>query len=206
RDQPRFDRARSGSVRLRQAPAVETALGRLGSSHLRLSRRTRAVTFHSMSLRADFHHHINTDPIDPFVRHSAGDLIDRAVTLGLNALAITCHESVPYDSDVVDYARERGVFLLRGMEATVNGGHVLLINFPEFPPGVCTVDDIKAAKAPDSLVISPHPFYPTSVAATETLMQHPDVFDAVEFSGLYTKLASRFNRRATAHAARAGLP
>jgi len=159
-----------------------------------------------MTVRADLHHHIDTDPVDFFVRHSAGALIDRAAALGVRVLAITCHESVPYDGDVTRYARERGVLLLRGMEATVNGSHVLLINFPEFPPGVCTVADIKAAKTPDSLVIAPHPFYPTGIAAADTLLRHPEVFDAVEFSGLYTTLTGRFNRRAAAHAGAVGLP
>ncbi|MFI5396196.1 MAG: PHP domain-containing protein [Candidatus Binatia bacterium] len=158
-------------------------------------------------LRGDFHHHINTDLVDgKFVYHSAGELVDRAVASGLNVLAITCHESVPYDGDVVRYAADRGMLLLRGMEATVDGQHVLLLNFPEFPPGVCTMADVAAAKTGDSLVVAPHPFYPTGVAAGETLTAHPGLFDAVEFSGLYTALTKWFNRRAADYAHRAGLP
>ena len=85
-------------------------------------------------LRADFHHHINTDPVDGgFVAHSAGELIDRAAAVGLNVVAITCHESIPYDADATRYARERGIVLLRGMEATVDDCHVLLLNFRDFP-------------------------------------------------------------------------
>src|SRR5262249_8674329 len=80
------------------------------------------------------------------------------------------------------------------------------LNFPEFPPGVCTMEDIAAAKTPDSLVIAPHPFYPAGIAGAEMLETHGAVFDAVEFSGLYTPLTQQFNRRATAHAGRAGLP
>ncbi len=158
-------------------------------------------------LRADFHHHINTDPCDgKFVRHSAGDLVDRAVAVGLNVLAITCHESLPYDGDIVGYAARRGVLLLPGMEATVDGHHVLLLNFEEFPPGVCTISDIMARKTRDALVIAPHPFYPTGIAGGETLLRHTPLFDGVEFSGLYTALTRRFNRRAAQHARSAGLP
>lgn len=161
----------------------------------------------SVMLRGDFHHHIDTDPMDGrFVRHSAGQLIDRAAALGLNVLAITCHESLPYDGDVERYAAERAVLLLRGMEATVEGQHVLLLNFPEFPPGICTMQDVAAYKTPESLVISPHPFYPTGIAGRDALIRHGEVFDAVEFSGLYTALTGRFNRQATEHARRAHLP
>ncbi len=158
-------------------------------------------------LRADFHHHIDTDPRDGrFVRHSAGALIDHAAAIGLQVLAITCHESMPYDRDIVVYAARCGVLLLPGMEATVNGHHVLLLNFEEFPPGVCSIADIAARKTRNALVVAPHPFYPAGVAGGETLFRHPQLFDAIEFSGLYTALTRRFNRRATQHARTAGLP
>ena len=158
-------------------------------------------------LRGDFHHHIDADPIDgKFVRHSAGELIDRAAAAGLNVLAITCHESVPYDGAASRYAAARGVLLLRGMEATVDGHHVLLLNFPEFPPGVCTMEEVVARKTRDALVIAPHPFYPVGMGMGDTLASYPHVFDAVEFSGLYTPLTQRFNRRAADHARRVGVP
>jgi predicted metal-dependent phosphoesterase TrpH len=158
-------------------------------------------------VRADLHHHIDADPIDgKFVRHSAGDLIDRAVAAGLNVLAITCHESIPYDGDATRYAAERGVMLLRGMEATVDGHHVLLLNFPEFPPGVCSMQDIAARKTRDAVVIAPHPFYPIGMGMGDTLTAHQDIFDAVEFSGMYTPLTRRFNRLAADYARRAELP
>ena len=160
-----------------------------------------------MMLRGDLHHHINTDPVDgDFVHHSAGELIDHAASVGLNVLAITCHESIPYDGDARRYAAERGILLLQGMEATVNGHHVLLLNFPEFPPGICTMEEIEACKGPSSLVIAPHPFYPVGIAGGDTLSRYRGVFDAVEFSGLYTPLTRRFNQRATAHAQAVNLP
>lgn len=158
-------------------------------------------------LRGDFHHHVNADPIDGrFVRHSAGELVDRAVAVGVNVLSITCHESVPYDEDIVRYGASRGVLVLRGMEATVDGQHVLLVNFPEFPAGRCSIADIRAAKTRESLVIAPHPFYPSGVAGADNLRQNSDLFDAVEFSGLYTPLTRFFNARASSYARRASLP
>jgi predicted metal-dependent phosphoesterase TrpH len=158
-------------------------------------------------LRGDLHHHINTDPHDcSFVSHSAGELIDHAAAIGLNVLAITCHESVPYDQDATRYAADRGILLLRGMEATVDGCHVLLLNFREFPPGVCTTADVAACKTPAAMVIAPHPFYPAGVAGGELLSTHQGLFDAIEFSGLYTPLTRQFNRRALEHARAARLP
>jgi predicted metal-dependent phosphoesterase TrpH len=157
-------------------------------------------------LRADFHHHIDADPLDgKFVHHSAGALIDHAAAVGLHVLAITCHESVPYDGDAARYAAGRGVLLLRGMEATVEGHHVLLLNFPEFPPGVCGMGEIAARKTRDAVVIAPHPFYPVGMGMGDTLAKYPGIFDAVEFSGMYTPLTRRFNRRAADYARHAGM-
>jgi predicted metal-dependent phosphoesterase TrpH len=158
-------------------------------------------------LRADLHHHINSDPVDGwFVSHSAGELIDRAAAAGLNVLAITCHESIPYDGDARRYAQSRGVVLLRGMEATVDSHHVLLLNFRDFPPGVCSIAEILERKTPEALVIAPHPFYPAGIAGGEMLAAHRSVFDAVEFSGMYTALTRRFNQHAQTYARKAGLP
>jgi len=165
------------------------------------------LVFSLSMLRADFHHHINTDPCDgSFVRHSAGALIDRAAAIGLDVLAITCHESVPYDQGATRYAADRGILFLRGMEATVDGHHALLLNFREFPRGVCTMADVTARKSPDAMVIAPHPFYPAAVAGGDLLVQDGAVFDAIEFSGLYTPLTQSFNRRALEHARKANLP
>src|SRR5262245_42156509 len=134
-------------------------------------------------LCGDFHHHIDADPVDgQFVRHSAGELIDRAVAVGLNVLSITCHGAIPYDGDASRYAAVRGVMLLRVMEATVEGRHVPLLNFQEFPPGVCTFADVKTHKTPGALVIAPHPFYPADIAADDALVANSELFDAVEFS------------------------
>ena len=63
-----------------------------------------------------------------------------------------------------------------------------------------------ARKTPRRAVIAPHPFYPVGLGMGDTLASYPDVFDAVEFSGLYTPLTRRFNRRAADYARRIGVP
>jgi hypothetical protein len=80
------------------------------------------------------------------------------------------------------------------------------LNFREFPPGVCSMADIAACKTPEAMVVAPHPFYPVGIAGGDLLSSHRGLFDAVEFSGLYTPLTQRFNRRALEYARVAGLP
>ena len=158
-------------------------------------------------LRGDFHHHVDADAVDGrFIRHSIGELIDRAAALDINVLAVTCHEGIPYDDSAVRYAAAKDILLLRGMEATVAGAHMLLLNFREFPRGICTMEEIAACKDAGALVIAPHPFYPTGVAGGELLRTHRDVVDAIEFSGMYTPMTPHFNRHAQRFARQAQLP
>ncbi len=158
-------------------------------------------------LRADLHNHFDADPIDGrFIRYSIGELIDRAAALGIQVLAVTCHESIPYDDSAARYAKDKGVILLPGMEATVNQQHVLLLNFREYPAGICSAEDIAACKDAEALVIAPHPFYPAGMSGTDAIRTHPHIFDAVEFSGMYTPLSVRFNRQAQSLAHSLGLP
>ena len=161
-------------------------------------------------IKVDFHHHINTDPLDShYVKYPIQDLICSAKASGLDAIAITCHESVPYDFKFAfDYAKSRDLLLLHGMEATVDGKHLLLINFDEYPKGVCSLSDVRYAKESSRkpLVISPHPFYPVGIAGADLLIDGADIIDAVEFSGLYTSMTPIFNKRALNFAKSASIP
>jgi len=37
-----------------------------------------------------------------------------------------------------------------------------------------------------ALVVAPHPFYPIGLGMGDTLVRYPRIFDAVEFSGMYS--------------------
>src|SRR4051812_27302728 len=81
------------------------------------------------ALKVDFHLHSAEDPID-WIRQDVVTLVDRAADAGYRALAITLHDRQFERQWTTDYARERGIVLLPGMERTIEGKHVLLINFP----------------------------------------------------------------------------
>lgn len=157
-------------------------------------------------LKVELHAHTNLDPLDR-VSHSSRDLIDRAATLGYHALAITLHNR--YFDPAIDagYARERGVVLLPGIERSVHGKHVLLLNFPAACADVRTFDDIGALKRafPNGLVVAPHPFYPIAHALYRRLERHQELFDAIEVNSIYTRLVN-YNRRAIAWARANGKP
>jgi predicted metal-dependent phosphoesterase TrpH len=156
-------------------------------------------------LKVDLHLHTAEDPSDNIV-HDAAGLIDRAAELGFDALAITLHDRQLWERRIVDYARDRGIVLLKGIERTVAGKHVLLINFPAAAEHVRTFADIAALRSRcNGLVIAPHPFFPAPSCVGRLLDRHVDLFDAVEWTYFWTR-AIDFNTRAARWAERHGKP
>jgi predicted metal-dependent phosphoesterase TrpH len=157
-------------------------------------------------LKVELHAHSNLDPHDR-IPHSTHQLVDRAAALGYGALAVTCHDHYFDPAADTPYARERGIVLIAGVERTIGGRHVLLLNFPVDCEKVRTFDDIRRLKTsyPRGLVIVPHPFYPIPSAIGRRIDRHADLFDAVEVNAFYLRQID-FNTRARVWAAAHGKP
>ncbi len=155
-------------------------------------------------LKADFHIHTSEDSKD-FIRYSACELIDMAHGLGYQVLSITNHDRCTWSTYLRDYARERGILLIPGMEATIQGKHVLLLNFAFESLSVSSIKDLYALKRQGGLIIAPHPYYPSPVALGRHFTRNLGLFDAVEWSHFFCN-AINFNRRMERVAKRAGIP
>ena len=131
-------------------------------------------------LKVELHTHSGDDPVD-CIPYSTTELIDRAVALGYDALAITLHEQRLNLDRWSGYAADRGLLLIPGIERTIEGKHVLLINFSTNAEQVETFADLADLKREErGLVIAPHAFYPGSTCLGRQLMdRHADLFDAV---------------------------
>lgn len=153
-------------------------------------------------LKAELHTHTADDPADA-IPHTTEQLIDRAAALGYHVLAITLHDRQldirPYRA----YARERGITLIAGVERTVSGRHVLLLNFPAEAERVRSFAEIDALKRRCAgLVIAPHPFYPAPSCLGRQLDRHAHLFDAVEYNYFYTSRLNWPNEKACRWAVR----
>jgi predicted metal-dependent phosphoesterase TrpH len=157
-------------------------------------------------LKVDFHLHSDEDPVD-LIRHDAPTLIERAASAGFGALAITLHDRQLDDPRITDFARERGVVLIPGIERTIEGKHVLLLNFPRAAvESVFTFRDLAWLKSrANGLVIAPHAFFPGSSCLGRQLDSHAHLFDAVEWSYFWTRQLN-FNARAARWARATGKP
>jgi predicted metal-dependent phosphoesterase TrpH len=137
-------------------------------------------------LKVELHAHSSDDPIDA-IPHTTAQLIERVAEMGYDALALTLHDR---QLDIRPYAllaAKRGVALIPGIERTIQGKHVLLLNFSRAAEDVRSFDDLAALKRREpGLVIAPHPFFPGSTCLRGLMDRYADLFDAVEYNGMFT--------------------
>jgi predicted metal-dependent phosphoesterase TrpH len=160
-----------------------------------------------MLIKVELHAHTDADPADR-IAHGVRELVDHAARMGYGAIAITLHDRYFDPREDAAYARERGVVLMAGVERTICGRHVLLVNFPESSAEIGSFEALAALRAahPRGLVVAPHAFYPTPSALGARLMNtHASLIDAVEVNAMYTRTFD-FNRRAVAWARAHGKP
>ena len=137
-------------------------------------------------LKVELHAHTADDPLDA-IPHTTVQLIDRAAEMQYDALTITLHDRQldlgPYRA----YAASRGITLIPGIERTIQGKHVLLLNFKRGAEDVQTFDDLAALKRREvGVVIAPHAFFPGGTCLRGLMDRHADLFDAVEYNAMFT--------------------
>jgi predicted metal-dependent phosphoesterase TrpH len=138
-------------------------------------------------LKADFHMHTR-DCVYDGVKHSTCQLIDRAAKLQFKVLAVTNHCYVIYSDCWREYAEERGILLLPGVEANIERRHVLIINADQDANRLRSFADLAAyRRSHNVLIIAPHPFYPGFICLRKKLLEHLELFDAVEYNSFYLK-------------------
>jgi predicted metal-dependent phosphoesterase TrpH len=155
-------------------------------------------------LKADFHTHSREDPHD-FIRYTALELIGEAARQGFDVLAITCHNKRIHSAELERYAADLGILLIPGVEAAIEGRHTLLLDMPYTRWKVRTFREVRRRKRDGGLVIAPHPFFPAPKCLRNKLRENLDIFDAIEFSHMYTRTFD-FNRRAVEYARRMEMP
>lgn len=136
-------------------------------------------------LKVDFHTHTSDDPKD-YIDFSSERLIDRAADLGFDALAITNHNVVTFSPKLEEYASNRGLLLIPGVELTLSNSHVLVINPDiELDPEMDSLAALAGRDNSKSLVVAPHAYYPGFKCLQSKLEENIAAFDAIEFSSFY---------------------
>ncbi len=156
-------------------------------------------------LKADLHIHTCDGIIEKDIPYTAFDLIDMAMEKGYEVISITNHDTLTYSNYLKDYAQERGIVLIPGIELTVKRKHILLYNVIEKLDEIKNFSDLEKIKDKNSFVIAPHPFYPCYKSLGKRLTEWIHLFDAIELSHFYTASLD-FNRNAIRCAKKFELP
>jgi predicted metal-dependent phosphoesterase TrpH len=149
----------------------------------------------ALRLKVELHTHTDFDPQDQ-IDYSAHQLIDEAARQSFEVLAITCHDALQWSPSLAEYAASAGILLIPGVEATIEGKHVLIYGLEHFREPM-TFKQLRALRQshPNVFTIAPHPFFPGGSCLGQKLVRYHDCFDAIEYSHFYTRRIN-FNERA----------
>jgi len=125
------------------------------------------------------------------------ELIDRAAKLGFDVLSITEHATLnKYFSKTKffdalrtyrrykDYAKKKGILLISGFEAHIEGKEVLFFDCYEDISKYRTFDSLYKLKD-NCFIVAPHPFLFKDSCLKGKLIEHIKLFDAVEHTSSY---------------------
>ena len=152
-------------------------------------------------LRCDLHVHTN------FSRDgesSVGEILARAKTARLDAVAITDHDTCTGIGPAEEAARgsSPGIVIIPGVEVSTRQGHLLVLGVREpLPPGRHIMETIRLAREMGAVTILPHPYHmwrhgvarrvPESIGAVDAV----EVFNSRYIVGSANRKAARVARR-----------
>lgn len=141
-----------------------------------------------MKLKTNLHFHCSDDPRDG-LSYSFYESIEEAKRLEFKALALTCHDAIINPPEYHTYAKERGILFIPGIERTVEGAHVVVLNPHQSIMEVNTFSDLALYRAThkESFIIAAHPYFFVSSMGGRRLKKHVALFDAIEHSWFYSK-------------------
>ncbi|MDD5331508.1 MAG: PHP domain-containing protein [Candidatus Nanoarchaeia archaeon] len=156
-------------------------------------------------LKADLHIHTN------YIQKGEGKyspkwLIDHMAKWGYEVLAITEHSTLngafvkkSYSNALdtyfkfKDYAKEKNILLIPGVERHIEGVEVLILNYNNFEE-INTFKDLQKVRQKGGLIIAPHPYYPWGLNGK--LEENIKYFDALERTVHYLKGFDSLNEKA----------
>lgn len=152
--------------------------------------------YKDMILKANLHFHTSLDD-GKTVDYNIYQGIDYAEEKDFDVLAYTSHFKFLFKKEYADYAMEKGILLIPGMEAKIEKKDVLLINCDEEAEKIKTFEDLATYKRrnPCVFVIAPHPYVLNPKSLLSKLLKNIKLFDAIELTVFSNKIFD-FNKKA----------
>lgn len=155
------------------------------------------------SLRVDMHVHTNHSKDS---RASPQDVVKRALELGLDAIAVTDHNTVSGALEAERAASRTPLLVIPGQEVMSREGEVIVLDVREnIPHGMTALQTMKAGKKGGGFVVVPHPFDLMRNGIGKAMESCLKYIDAIEAFNARTILGM-FNNKAMAFAQEHNLP
>lgn len=150
-------------------------------------------------LKTELHTHIKGDPLDYWLKYDVYELINKAKKQNFDVLAITCHNKLFEDKKAIEYAKNKNILIIPGIERDIEGKHTLIYNATKEIEKIKTIKELKEYKKrnPQIFIIAPHSLYPYNSCHKKNIIKHLDLFDAWEYSFFYCKLFNYPNKKVT---------
>ncbi|HTY15753.1 MAG TPA: PHP domain-containing protein [Methanoregulaceae archaeon] len=135
---------------------------------------------------------------------SIQEIIRRAEIIGLDAIAITDHDTI--DGAKMALTIETDVLIIPGIEISTKQGHLLALGtLVRYPAGLDVLDTIAMAREQGAVLILPHPYHMWRHGVARHFRAAINAVDAVEaFNSRY--IVGAANRKAAKVARRLGKP
>ncbi len=154
-----------------------------------------SVELHTHSERS----HDGRDPIEL--------LLEQAAAVGLDALAVTDHDSFEESERAASLAPEFDLIGIPGMEVTSAAGHVLALGIDrKIPAGLPFEDTLAEIHDAGGIAVVPHPFQKSRSGVAPNISQ--EMLSSADAIEVYNSrlLTGRANRKARSFAQEHGLP
>jgi predicted metal-dependent phosphoesterase TrpH len=152
-------------------------------------------------LTCDLHVHTNFSKDG---ESSVEEILNRAEEVGLDAIAITDHDSV--DGLKKALACATNVLVIPGIEVSTKQGHLLVLGVTELiPSGLDVIATVEIVRRMGALAILPHPYHVWRHGVARRKKAGMDIVDAIEvFNSRY--IVGSANTKAARIAKRLGKP